>query len=377
MNVPAMVTRLAGLAWGLLLLWVDVAAAGAPAPAPSGAGPHTPEHQVANLGDFRFEDGGVVKDFKVSYVTHGKLNRNKDNVVLVMQYFTGDHHNYDFLIGRGKTLDPDRYFIVAPDFVGNASLRHDLTTGPTNSGLKMGFPRYTIRDSVKVEYRLLKEYLGVDQVLAAAGASIGAMKAYQLAVSYPSFVKGIVPITGSPATSPMIRAMLRNLMEIVQLDAGWYGGNYEENPKTGLVTALKNFIPWLYTPQWFAANLKTPEQHLAWERFWHEVYTVGAPQDARDVYYQLRAWAEFNVGDGAGFKGDARAALRSIKAQALIISAKDDLLVSREEILLAKSAIPRARHVEIDTPWGHLICCGLDAVKAIDAEVAKFLESLR
>ncbi len=369
----------ASVACGLLLLWFDVTLAGAPAPAPTAAGPHTPEHQVANLGDFRFESGVVVKDFKVSYVTHGKLSRNKDNVILALQHFIGDHHDVDFLIGPGKALDPEKYFIVAPDFVGNARLRQDLTTGPTNSGLKMDFPRYTMRDSVNVEYRLVKEYLGIDQVLAAIGASIGAMKAYQLGVSYPSFVKGIIPIAGSPATSPMVRTMLRNWMDIVQLDAGWYGGSYEENPTTGLVTALMNFVPWLYTPQWFAANLKTTEQHRAWERFWRGIWTVHARQDARDIYYQLHAWAEFNVGDGPGLKGDARAALRSIKAQALLIGSKDDLLVTREEILFAKSAIPRARHVELDTPLGHLICCGFDAdlSKVIDAEVAKFLASLR
>ena len=58
-----------------LLAWPSAVFAGAPAPVPATAGPHRPDHQVANLGDFRFESGEVVKDFKVSYVTHGKLNR--------------------------------------------------------------------------------------------------------------------------------------------------------------------------------------------------------------------------------------------------------------------------------------------------------------
>ena len=68
----------------LLFGWAGPAITGAPAPPPVGGGPH-PEHLIANLGEFQFENGEVVKDFKVSYVTHGKLNRKKDNVILSMQ----------------------------------------------------------------------------------------------------------------------------------------------------------------------------------------------------------------------------------------------------------------------------------------------------
>jgi len=331
---------------------------------------------MANLGEFRFESGEVVKDFKVSYVTHGKLNKTKDNVILVMQHFAGDHHDVDFLIGPGKALDTDKYFIVATDFLGNSQLRQDVTIGPTNSGLKMEFPRYTLRDSVNVEYKFLKEYLGFDHILAAIGASIGAMKAYQLAVSYPTYVSGIIPIAGSPVTNPQIRTMLKNWMDIIALDSGWKGGNYEANPTTGLAIAFLNFAPWTYTNQWFATTLKTAEDYHRWKKIFHG---WGTSQDARDVYYQWQAWADFNIGDTPGFKGDAEAALRSIKAQALLIGVKGDLLVNREEIIFAKNAIPKATHVEIDSPFGHAICCGFDpeATKIMEREIAKFLAKLR
>ena len=98
--------RLAGISLGFVVLCSTVASGGAPAPAPTAAaGPHLPEHQIANLGDFKFENGMVVKDFKVSYVTHGTLNRNKDNGILVMHHSCGDHHNYDFGIGPGNVFD--------------------------------------------------------------------------------------------------------------------------------------------------------------------------------------------------------------------------------------------------------------------------------
>src|SRR5262249_24484040 len=158
---------------GSLLLWSSAMYGGAPAPIPAMTGPH-PEHQVANLGDFKFENGDVVKDFKVSYVTYGKLNKAKNNAILVMQAFLGDHHMHDFLIGPGKALDPEKYFIVSTDMLGNSGLAQGVTTGATNSGLRMDFPFFSIRDSTNVEYRLLKEYLGIDHVVAVLGPSIGA-----------------------------------------------------------------------------------------------------------------------------------------------------------------------------------------------------------
>jgi homoserine O-acetyltransferase len=363
------------LVLALVLVWAGVAAAGVPAPPPEGAGPHPP-HQIANLGHFQFENGEVVKDFKVSYVTHGKLSPQKDNVILVMHYFAADHHGFDFLIGPGKALDTDKYYIVATDMLGNSRPSQDLTTGPTNSGLKMEFPRYTMHDSVNVEYKLLKEYLGFDHILAAAGISFGAMKAYQFAVSYPAYVSGIIPIMGSPMTSPQMRLVLESWTKIIEIDNGWYSGNYDTNPTMGLNIVFQNISLWVRTYGWFATNVKTEEDYQRMRRS----YTWWMPQDARDIYYQLQAWADFNVGDTPGFKGDAKAALQSVKAQALIIGAKGDLLFNREELIFAKEAIPKATHVEIDSPYGHMSCCGYrdrEATKIMDREIANFLAKLQ
>jgi homoserine O-acetyltransferase len=361
------------------VVWVGGVESGAPAPAPTASsGPHLPKHQIANLGDFRFEGGEVITDLKVSYVTHGKLNRTKSNAVVVLQHFTADHHALDFLIGPGKALDPEKYFIVAPDFLGNSLVRQDVTTGPTNSGLRMEFPAYTVRDWVNVDYKLLKEYLGIDHVLAVTGASIGAMKSYQFAVSYPNYLDGAIPIAGSPVTSAKTRWVLRNMMNIIALDPAWYSGTYDTNPTPGLISAFMAIVPWWYTDRWFVANMRTVKQRRQFEAFWRDLFVLQAPQDARDVYYQLQAWAEFNVGDGP-FRGDAVAALRSVKAKVLLIGVKDDLLVDREEVLLAKRSIPNAVHVEIDSAWGHIACCGLDpqANNVIDREIASFLSKLR
>lgn len=168
-------------------------------------------------------------------------------------------------------------------------------------------------------------------------------------------------------------------MDVIALDSGWYSGRYETNPVMGVTTALMGMVPSWYAPRWFTTNVKTMGQYREWEKMWHDIFVLQIPQDARDIYYQLQAWADFNVGHTRGFEGDARAALQSIKARVLLIGAKDDMLVPREDVIFAKNAIPKAIHVEIDSPLGHLVCCGFDpeATKIMDREVVKFFGKLR
>src|SRR6476469_10749751 len=233
-----------------LMVVAGISLAGAPAPRPETGGPHAPEHQLASLGNCRFENGQTIDELKVSYVTYGKLNAARDNAVLSLQHFTGDHHDNEFIIGPGKAFDPGRYFVIATDFLANAKLRQDLTTGPTNSGLKMRFPRVTARDWVNADAKLVKEYLGINHVVAAVGSSIGGINAFQLAVSYPDFVSAIIPIAASPQTNPQAKMVLRHIRDVIALDPGWYSGMYEANPVTGLKLALMELVTWLPAPQY-------------------------------------------------------------------------------------------------------------------------------
>ena len=100
-------------------------------------GPNQPPHQQYRIGDLKLESGEAIKDFAISYVTHGTLNAQKSNAILMVTAISGNHHRLDFLIGPGKALDTDKYFIVATDAIGNG-----LTTSPSNSPAqpRMQFP---------------------------------------------------------------------------------------------------------------------------------------------------------------------------------------------------------------------------------------------
>jgi homoserine O-acetyltransferase/O-succinyltransferase len=366
----------AGAAALPVLVLASLALAGAPAPRPETGGPHTPEHQMASLGRFQFESGEWIDDLKVSYVTYGKLNAARDNAVLSLQHFVGDHHDNEFLIGPGRAFDPGKYFIIATDFLGNARLRQDLTTGPTNSGLKMHFPRITARDWVNADYKLVKEYIGIDHIVAAVGASIGGINAFQLAVTYPDFASAIIPIAASAKINPQTRIVLRHIRDVITLDAAWYNGMYDVNPVTGLKIALMEQVTWLQTPQYLDA-LTTSEKLLKHQIFWEQLWSG---LDARDVYYQLAGWSEFNVGDTPGFNGDAAAALATIKAKALLIGIKEDQLTAREESQFAKSKIHDAAYLEISSPNGHVaVVGGIDRKfdETVNREIANFLATIK
>src|SRR4051795_3491509 len=150
-------SRLAVLALSALL------AAGLSAPAHT---PSQPPHQTFNEGDLKLESGEAIRDFSISYVTHGTLNADKSNAILMVTAISGNHHRIDFMIGPGKALDPDKYFIVCTDAIGNG-----LTTSPSNSKLqgRMQFPKFAIRDMVQSQYRLVKEKFGIEHLVAVIG----------------------------------------------------------------------------------------------------------------------------------------------------------------------------------------------------------------
>ena len=146
--------------------------------------PSQPPHQLFNEGDLKLESGEAIKDFSISYVTHGTLNAKKSNAILMVTAIGGNHHRLDFMIGPGKALDPDKYFIIATDAIANG-----FTTSPSNSKSqpRMPFPKFTIRDMVESQYRLLKEKFGIDHVVAVVGPSMGGMQVLQWGVSHPDY----------------------------------------------------------------------------------------------------------------------------------------------------------------------------------------------
>jgi homoserine O-acetyltransferase/O-succinyltransferase len=193
--------------------------------------PNQPPHQLYKIGDLKLESGEVIKDFGISYVTHGTLNAKKSNAILMVTAISGNHHRLDFMIGPGKALDTNKYFIICTDAIGNG-----LTTSPSNSTAqpRMQFPKFLIRDMVVSQYRLMTEHLGINHVVAVVGPSMGGMQALQWGVTYPGYMDSLVamvPLAKTPAWSVAVMEASR---KAIMLDPTWNQGNYTSPPEQGI-----------------------------------------------------------------------------------------------------------------------------------------------
>ena len=305
---------------------------------------------MAELGDLELESGEILRGYRQSYVTHGELNREKSNAVLVCISLTGNHHRLDFLIGPGKALDPARYFIVAADPISNG-----LSTSPSNSDYQPGmhFPRYTIRDMTAAQLRLLTGHLSIGKLHTVIGASMGGMQALQWAVSHPLTMRACVAMTPMARTSPWAVLVTETARSCLMADPAWTGDGFSAEPErgwrayTGLMTALMS-----RTPAALAEFLPDcAEAHLWFEKIHAQNRTNGF--DAHDYLYQSWAYEAHDVGTTAGFEGDTEAALASIKAKTLVLAPPLDLFNPAEAGRAAAARISGAQFIEIPSVQGH------------------------
>jgi homoserine O-acetyltransferase len=320
------------------------------------------EHRFAELGDVELESGEVLRGFRQSYVTHGTLDRDKSNAVLVCISLTGNHHRLDFLIGAGKALDPARDFIIAADPIGNG-----LSTSPSNSPHQSGmrFPRFTLRDMVECQYRLLTQKFGISRLRAVIGASMGGMQALQWAVSHPLFLHNCVAMTPMAKTHPWAVLVTETARSCLMADPAWTGDGFSASPVrgwrayAGLMSALLG-----RTPQALAEFLPDcAEAHLWFGKVLAQHQAIGF--DAHDYLYQSWAYEAHDVGMTPGFGGDTARALASIRARTLVAAPPLDLFNPAESARNAAARIPGAKLVEIPSVQGHQAATSLKAEDAL------------
>ena len=320
-------------------------------------------HRVAALGDLALESGELIRDFHQSYVTHGTLNSERTNAILVCASLTGNHHRLDFLIGPGRALDPARSFIVAIDPIGNG-----LSTSPSSSVSQPGmrFPRFSVRDMVRAQHQLLTERLGVDSLHAVVGASMGGMQALQWAVSHLDFMRCCVAMTPMAKTSPWAALVTETARACLMADPAWTGDGFNAVPErgwrayAGLMSALQSRTPMALEEFLSDSN----EAHAWFEQTVSQTRALGF--DAHDYLYQSWAYEAHDVGTTPGF-ADTGAALAAIRARTLVLAPPLDLFNPASAGRAAAAAIPGAQFTEIPSLQGH------QAATSLKAEDAAFL----
>ena len=213
-----------------------------------------PQSLVARFDSALAMDAGVaLEPLTIGYQTYGRMNAAKSNAVLICHALTGDQHVanvhpvtgksgwWETMVGPGRPIDTDRYFVICSNVVGGCM----GTTGPasahpkTGAALALDMPIVTIRDMVRAQAMLL-DRLGIDTLFCVAGGSMGGMQVLQWAASFPQRVFCAMPIaTGAKHSSQNI-AFHEVGRQAIMADPDWRNGRYLEEgvqPVKGLAVA--------------------------------------------------------------------------------------------------------------------------------------------
>jgi homoserine O-acetyltransferase len=289
----------------------------------------------------------------------------------------GNHHRIDYLIGPGKALDTDKYFVICTDAIGNG-----LTTSPSNSQTQanVSFPEFNIRDMVNSQYRLVTEHFGITKLVTVVGASMGGMQALQWAVSYPNAMQSIVPIIPLAKTHAWTTGILEMLRQSIMTDSAYQGGKYDKPVEKG----MRLWSGWLSgiivrTPSYQNQQFNTPEAEI---NFIHKLQDASWKRmDANDWIWQSRAYDRHDIGQTKGFNGDTIAALKSIKAKTLILAGTGDLLNPESDAKESAKYIPQVKYVAINevSPMGHLSGAGVtpNENEVQNKAIKQFLSTLK
>jgi len=197
------------------------------------------------------ESGRLLESYEIIYETYGQMNEDKSNIIVITHALTGSHHAagyyegdrkpgyWDSLIGDGKAVDTQKYFVIATNNIGSCfGSTGPMSLMPNGKPYRFKFPVLTISDIVKAQMNLFKS-LGIDHVKAVIGGSMGGMQAICYAVEYPLFADMVIPMATTAYTRPWAIAFNKVTAESIKNDPEFKDGYYDpkdikENGLNGL-----------------------------------------------------------------------------------------------------------------------------------------------
>ncbi len=204
------------------------------------------------------ESGAELGPITIAYETYGRLNDKGDNAILLTHAFSGDSHAagyyessgnndkpgwWDFMIGPGKGIDTDNYFVICPNILGSCM----GSTGPgsidpaTGQPYGLNFPMMTIGDMVETQ-KILVNFLGISQLHAVIGGSVGGMQVLEWCVRFPEMIRAALPIATTMRHSALAIAFNEIARQAIMADPNWKHGNYYSGQKPDMGLAVARMI---------------------------------------------------------------------------------------------------------------------------------------
>jgi homoserine O-acetyltransferase len=352
-------------------------------PPASGAwrvGDHPGARQFLGIGDLALERGGRLGSVQVAYETWGELSPSGDNAVLVEHALTGDSHVvgqagtghptagwWSGLIGPGRPLDTDRWFVIASNVLGGCQ----GTTGPSSratDGHPHGsrFPYLTVRDQVAAEVALADQ-LGIARWALVVGGSMGGMRALEWAITEPDRVERLFVLASTAAATGDQIAWCAAQLAAIRADAGFNGGDYYDaepgkGPHLGLGVARRIAHTTYRSEQEinlrFGRRPQTGEDPLGGGgRFAVESYLDHHAEkltyrfDANSYLVLTEAMNSHDVGRG---RGGVAAALSRVTARTAVAAIVSDRLYPPDQNAEVAAGIADCAPLRvIDSPYGH------------------------
>ncbi len=364
------------------------------------------EKQRLTVNDFETTSGEILPKIQIGWEAYGKLNASKSNAILVPHYFLGTSHAagkyaesdkyagyWDSIIGPGKALDTNKYYVISSDTLANTNVKDPrvFTTGPasidpkTNKPYGITFPVLTMRDFVNAQHALVKS-LGITQLHAVVGTSMGAIQTLEWSTAYPDMVPRIVAVTGMAEADGLTIAELEKWAIPIKDDPNWNKGDYYggEEPIEGLTKAMRSIVMIAHHAYIYDRRFKdkmnddpAPRKSILADfkiNAWLNQYAAyrAGKADANHVLYYIRANQLFRL----GHKKTLAEGVSPIKAKILLLPSKNDILFPLyhmknlyTQMLIQKKDVT---YDEIEGPWGHLD--GIYAVATKADMIKRFIE---
>ena len=340
-----------------------------------------------------FEDGlaldcgAVVAPLSVAYRTYGKLNATKTNGVLICHALTGDQYVaethpltgkpgwWEVVVGPGKPIDTDRYFVICANVLGGcmgssgpAEQMTDAEGRPQGRPWGVDFPSVTVRDMVRAQKRLV-DHFGISRLLAVVGGSMGGMQVLEWAATYPDMVVAAAPIATATYHSAQNIAFNEVGRAAIQGDPDWKGGHYWEDgriPAKGLSVARMMAHITYVSEQALSRKFGRRLRGASALTFLEDVFEVESYLryqgstfvrrfDANSYLTITRAMDYFDLAAEHG--GDVASAFRGTETRFLVTSFNSDWLFPTEDsralVRALNAAAANVSFVEIASDKGH------------------------